>query len=433
MQIRQNWSFHCKKRFALNPGNTKLPWIHNVNKDAHYMQLALRLARRGYGATSPNPMVGAVLVKGTRVIGRGWHHRAGLPHAEIEALRDAQKHGHNPRGATLYVTLEPCSTHGRTPPCTDAIIAAGIKRVVIGATDPNPNHAGRAFKILKRAGIKTVHGILGEECARLNEAFNHWIVHGTPFVTVKAGMTLDGKIATASGESRWITGPEARDYGMKMRQGMDAILVGVNTILADDPSLTFRPTKKSKTGTRAPKQLRRIILDSLARTSLTAKVVSDEWAHLTTIVVSKHAPKQRVAALAKRVNVIVAPLGRAALLRSRTPRTVGSGYMFDLRWLLKKLGSQNTRACVTSLLVEGGGETNASFLFNGLAQRVMFFYAPKIMGGRDSRKGVAGEGATRLSDAIQLQDVEWKKIGGDLAMTATVTGKQTWKGHKNET
>jgi diaminohydroxyphosphoribosylaminopyrimidine deaminase/5-amino-6-(5-phosphoribosylamino)uracil reductase len=420
-----------------------------VNKDVHYMELALRLARRGYGATSPNPMVGAMLVKGARVIGGGWHHRAGLPHAEIEALRDAQRHSHNPRGATLYVTLEPCSTHGRTPPCTDAIIAAGIKRVVVGATDPNPNHAGRAFKILKRAGIETVHGILGEECTRLNEAFNHWIVHGTPFVTVKAGMTLDGKIATASGESRWITGPEARDYGMKLRQGMDAILVGVNTILCDDPMLTFRPAKKTKT----QKNLRRIILDSQARTPLKAKVVSDEWATLTTIVVSKNAPKARVAALAKRVNVIVAPLYESSELpqgfgvrqssgalermnaiesgtgvpHSKTQaRMEGSGYFLDLHWLMKKLGSQN----VTSLLVEGGGETNASFLFNGLAQRVMFFYAPKIMGGRDSRKGVAGEGVTRLSDAIQLHDVEWKKIGGDLAMTATVTGKRTWKGRK---
>jgi diaminohydroxyphosphoribosylaminopyrimidine deaminase/5-amino-6-(5-phosphoribosylamino)uracil reductase len=389
--------------------------IH-VNKDVHYMELALRLARRGYGATSPNPMVGAVLVKGGSIIGRGWHHRAGLPHAEIEALRDAQKHGHNPRGATLYVTLEPCSTHGRTPPCTDAIIAAGIKRVVVGATDPNPNHAGRAFKILKHAGIATTHGILAEECTRLNEAFNHWIVHRTPFVTVKAGMTLDGKIATASGESRWITGPEARDYGMKLRQRMDAILVGVNTILCDDPMLTFRPDKKTK----GQKQLRRIVLDSLARTPLKAKVVSDEWAALTTIVVSKNAPKQRVAALAKRVNVIVAPLQKTRTLkRELQPK-------LDLRWLMKKLGSED----VMSLLVEGGGETNASFLFNGLAQRVMFFYAPKIMGGRDSRKGVAGEGVTRLSDAIQLRDVEWKKIGGDLAMTATVTGKRTWKGHK---
>src|ERR1022692_1363429 len=214
-------------------------------------------------------MVGAVLVKGGKIIGRGWHRRAGLPHAEIEALRDAQKRGHSPRGATLYVTLEPCCTHGRTPPCTEAIIAAGIKRVVIGTTDPNPKHAGKGFEILQRAGIKAFglrrhvgalksgdmspHSKLAEECVKLNESFNHWIIQRTPFVTVKAAMTLDGKIATASGESKWITGEKARTHGMKLRQGSDAILVGINTIIADDPSLTAR--------TKMAMPIRRIVLD----------------------------------------------------------------------------------------------------------------------------------------------------------------------------
>jgi diaminohydroxyphosphoribosylaminopyrimidine deaminase / 5-amino-6-(5-phosphoribosylamino)uracil reductase len=362
------------------------------------MRLALKLAGRAFGATSPNPMVGAVLAKGARILGRGWHHRAGCPHAEIEALYDTLKHGHSPRGATLYVTLEPCSTYGRTPPCTEAIKAAGIRRVVIGTTDPNPKHAGRAFKILRRAGIEVVHGILADESKRLNEAFNHWIVHRTLFVTVKAAMTLDGKIATADGESKWITGTPAREQGMKLRQGADAILVGVNTILADDPALTFRPAQKSQ----SIKSLRRIVLDSLARTPLKAKIVSDEFAHLTTIVVSKNAPKKRVAALAKHVNVLEAPSVKNGL---------------DLRWLLKRLGVEE----VTSLLVEGGGETNASFLLNGLAQRMAFFYAPKILGGRDSRKAVAGDGVLKLSDAIRLREVEWKKVGADLAMTARVS------------
>jgi diaminohydroxyphosphoribosylaminopyrimidine deaminase/5-amino-6-(5-phosphoribosylamino)uracil reductase len=375
--------------------------------DVQFMRLALRLARRGYGATSPNPMVGAVLVKGGKIIGRGWHRRAGLPHAEIEALRDAQKRGNNSKGTTLYVTLEPCSTHGRTPPCTDAILSAGIKKVVIGATDPNPKHSGKAFKILRCAGIEVVHGILAEECTKLNEAFNHWIVRRTPFVTVKAAMTLDGKIATASGESKWITGEKTRAHGMKLRQGADAILVGINTILADNPSLTFRK-RKAESGKRKPKLLRRIVLDSRARTPLTAKVVSDEFAALTTIVVSKSAPKKRVAALAKKVNVIVAPAANSKLKNKNSK--------LDLRWLLKKLGSEN----VTSLLVEGGGEVNASFLLGGLAQRVAFFYAPKILGGRDSRKGVAGDGAKNLADAIQLREVEWEKIGEDLMMTARV-------------
>jgi len=388
------------------------------------MRLALRLARRGYGATSPNPMVGAVLVKGGKIIGRGWHRRAGLPHAEIEALRDAEKRGHSPRGATLYVTLEPCCTHGRTPPCTDAIIAAGIKRVVIGTTDPNPKHAGKGFKILRRAGIEVVGSsrcddrtaqravptTLTNECAKLNEAFNHWIVHRTPFVTVKAAMTLDGKIATASGESKWITGEKARAHGMKLRAGSDAILVGINTILADDPSLTWRKSGNIQHSTSNAQHLtlRRVVLDSMARTPLAAKVVSDEFAALTTIVVSKHAPKRRVAALAKRVNVVVAPAANSKLNIKNTK--------LDLLWLLKKLGSEN----VTSLLVEGGGEVNASFLLGGLAQRVVFFYAPKILGGRASRKAVAGDGARSLREVIQLRDIEWRKLGEDLLLTARV-------------
>jgi len=357
------------------------------------MCLALRFARHGCGATSPNPMVGAVLVKGGKIIGRGWHRRAGLPHAEIEALRDAQKHGHSPRGAALYVTLEPCCTHGRTPPCTEAIIAAGIKRVIIGTTDPNPKHAGKSFKILRRAKIEVVHGIWADECMKLNEAFNHWIIHRTPFVTVKAAMTLDGKIATAGGESKWITGEKARAHGMKLREGSDAILVGINTILTDNPSLTAR--------TKMATPIRRIVLDSMARTPLTAKVVRDGFAALTTIVVSKRAPKRRVAVLAKRVNVIIAPASNSKL---------------DLGWLLKKLASEN----VASLLVEGGGEVNASFLLGGFAQRIAFFYAPKILGGRDARKGVAGEGAKKLSGVIQLRDVEWRKQGEDLLLTARV-------------
>jgi len=370
------------------------------------MRLALRLARRGLGTTSPNPLVGAVLVKGGKIIGRGWHRRAGLPHAEIEALLDAQKNNFKPRGATLYVTLEPCCSHGRTPPCTDAIISAGIKRVVIGATDPNPKHAGKGFKILQRAGIKVVHGILADECAKLNEAFNHWIVQRTPFVTVKAAMTLDGKIATASGESKWITGEKARAHGMKLRQGSDAMLVGINTILADDSSLTAR-SRKSEVRSQN-KNLRRIILDSQARTPLDAKVVSDGFAALTTIIVSKDASKKRVAALSKRVNIIIAPSANSKLKIKNSK--------LNLRWLLKKLGAEN----VTSLLVEGGGEVNASFLLGGLAQRVAFFYAPKILGGRGARKGVAGDGAKSLSEVVQLREVEWRKLGEDLLLTARV-------------
>ena len=375
--------------------------------DEQFMRLALRLARRGHGTTSPNPTVGAVLVKGGRIIGRGRTAPVGGPHAEIQALRDAHRRGLNARGATLYVTLEPCCTHGRTPPCTDAVIAAGVGRVVVGATDPNPRHSGKGFKILERAGIEVVRDVLAAEAARLNEAFNHWIVHRTPFVTVKAAMTLDGKIATACGESKWITGEEARTYGMKLRQGSDAILVGVNTVRADDPSLTVRTRMKGE-GWKTGKPIRRIVLDSLARTPLSARIVTDEQAALTTIVVSKYAPQHRIRALAKRVEVLVAPIRKSKIRDSKLE--------IDLRWLQRKLGAKD----VTSLLVEGGGEVNASFLLGGLAQRITFFYAPKILGGRDARKAVGGEGVVRLADALELQEVEWRGLGRDLLLTARV-------------
>jgi diaminohydroxyphosphoribosylaminopyrimidine deaminase/5-amino-6-(5-phosphoribosylamino)uracil reductase len=383
--------------------------------------------------TSPNPMVGAVLVKDRKIIGRGWHRRAGLPHAEIEALQDAQKRGHHPKSSTLYVTLEPCSTQGRTPPCTDAIVTAGIKRVVVGALDPNPKHSGRAFKILSRAGIEVVGPSrrddrtarravptqLANECLRLNEPFNHWVVHRTPLVTVKAAMTLDGKIATSQGESKWITGEKARAYAMQLRQGADAVLVGINTVLADNPSLNVRDGAKIQHSTFNAEQPgpRRIVLDSLARMPLTAKVVNDKSAGLTTVVVSKRAPKMRVAALAKRVKVIIAPttlVGRA-YSRAGSSRVLPC-QQIDLRWLLKQLGSEN----VTSLLVEGGGEVNASFLIGGLTHRVAFFYAPKILGGREALKAVAGEGARNLTEALQLREVQWNRLGPDLLLTALV-------------
>jgi diaminohydroxyphosphoribosylaminopyrimidine deaminase/5-amino-6-(5-phosphoribosylamino)uracil reductase len=370
------------------------------------MRLALRLARRAHGFTSPNPLVGAVLVKRGRIIGRGWHHRAGDPHAEIEALRDAARRGQSAKGATLYVTLEPCCTHGRTPPCTDALIVAGIRRVVAAATDPNPRHAGRGFEALRRAGVRAEHGLLADDAARLNEAFNHWIVQRTPFVTVKAAMTLDGKIATAAGESKWITGEPSRALAMRLRRGADAILAGVNTVLADDPELTVRSPKSGVRSQESEvrslkvvKPVRRLVLDSSARTPLTAKVVSDAFASWTTIFVSRDAPVRQVAALAERVRVVRTP-GRAGRL--------------DLRWILRRLGQEG----VTSLLVEGGGEVNASFLEAGLTQRVAFFYAPKILGGRAARKAVAGAGFAGWRTLPRLHDLEWRRVGGDLFLSA---------------
>src|SRR5271157_1760627 len=282
--------------------------------DRKRLDLAFRLARRGFGRTSPNPMVGAVLVKNGKIIGQGWHHRAGEPHAEIEALRSAKE---NPKGATLFVTLEPCCTHGRTPPCTDAIIAAGLKRVVVAALDPNPAHRGRGLKILQEAGIAVSSGLLADRALRLNEAFHHWIVYRTPFVTVKAAMSLDGKIATRAGQSKWITGPAARAYGKTLRTGADAILVGVNTIVLDNPSLTLRQPGFED------RRLRRIVLDPTGRIPLRSNVIADKFAPWTTVVVTRAASPRRLTALRRRVHVLQAPVRNGGI---------------DLPWLLGKLG-----------------------------------------------------------------------------------------------
>jgi diaminohydroxyphosphoribosylaminopyrimidine deaminase/5-amino-6-(5-phosphoribosylamino)uracil reductase len=364
------------------------------------MRQALALARRGYGRTSPNPMVGALLVRKGMVIGRGWHRQAGGPHAEIEALHDAARRGCVARGATLYVTLEPCCTQGRTPPCTDAVIAAGIRRVVAATVDPNPRHAGRGLRLLARAGIQVTEPCLAERALRLNEAFNHWIVQGTPWVIVKAAMTLDGKIATAAGESKWITGEPARAWATRLRQGVDAILVGVKTVLADDPALFARPVRAGQPAALLP-QPWRVVLDTAARIPVSARLMTDPHAARTIVVVGRQAPQRRVEALQRRVAVWLAP------------RRAGR---VDLAWVLRRLGAQE----VTSLLVEGGGEVQAGFLEQHLAHRVAFFYAPKVLGGRRAHKAVAGRGAQGWAEIPRLTDLEWRRCGVDLLLWARV-------------
>jgi diaminohydroxyphosphoribosylaminopyrimidine deaminase/5-amino-6-(5-phosphoribosylamino)uracil reductase len=368
--------------------------------DTTYMRLALRLSARAYGDTSPNPMVGAALVKEGKIIGKGWHRHAGEPHAEINAIADAQKRKHDPHGSTLYVTLEPCSTFGRTPPCTEAILGAGIKRVVVGGTDPNPKHSGAGLRFLRSKGIYITKGLLAGEAERLNEYFNHWIIHRQPFVLVKCALSLDGKIATRTGESKWITSQKARDYSMWLRRGVDAVLVGVNTVIVDNPALTLRPGALVK---RIPawKKLRRIILDPQARVPLNARVISDEFANLTTVVVAKNADPARVDALSRRVAILQAPAANRKL---------------DLEFVLKELGRQN----VTSLMVEGGGETNARFFKKQLLQKAIFFYAPKIIGGWQARKPVGGDSLAEKHRELHLKDVEWKKLGPDLMMSGRV-------------
>jgi diaminohydroxyphosphoribosylaminopyrimidine deaminase/5-amino-6-(5-phosphoribosylamino)uracil reductase len=368
--------------------------------DENFMRRALSLARRGYGRTSPNPMVGAVIVRGGEILGEGWHQRAGEAHAEVNAVKAARRKGHELRGATIYITLEPCCTFGRTPPCTTALMENGIARVVVGASDPNPKHAGRGFKVLRKAGVRVENGLLATECTRLNEAYNHWIVHGQPFVVCKSAMSLDGKIATDSGESKWITGEKARVFGMKLRLGADGIVAGVNTILRDDPSLTLRTQR----GVSIPpwKSWRRIVLDPNGRIPESARVLNDEQASSTLIVVTKEADAGKQARLERRAQVIVAPGKRGEI---------------NLRWLLKKLGSSG----VTSLLVEGGGETHYNFLRQKLVNRVHFFYAPMVITGRSAPKAVGGDRSLRSGVGVRLQDVAWSKVGVDLLCSALVS------------
>ena len=368
--------------------------------DERFMAQALGLAKRAYGRTSPNPMVGAVLVREGQVIGRGWHHKAGAPHAEVEALADAARRGHAVAGATIYVTMEPCCTYGRTPPCTEALMRAGVSRVVVAAVDPNPRHAGRGHELLRQAGITVDSGALAAESQRLNEAFNHWIVNRTPWVTAKSAMTLDGKIATASGESKWITGPASRAHAHRLRLGADAVLVGVETVLADDPSLTLR----TQPGFRVPAAVplkRRIILDTRARTPLGCRLVSDDARANTLVVVGESADPAKIAALQARVMLIRAPEREGRI---------------DLQWLLPELGQMS----IQHLLVEGGGTVLAAFFESGLVHRTAFFYAPRILGGEESRRSVAGRGFRSLAEAPSLTDVESRRFGEDLFITARV-------------
>lgn len=370
----------------------------SISNDDFWMRQALRLARRALGDTAPNPMVGAVLVRKEQLLGQGWHHRAGQPHAEIEAFRDCQKRGHSAKGATLYVTLEPCCTHGRTPPCTDAIVQAKVRRVVVAATDPNPKHVGRAFQLLRDAGIEVTTGILSPEATALNEAFNHWIVHRTPWITVKAAMTLDGKIADIEGHSKWITSPASRTWAMNLRRAADAILVGVNTVLVDNPALTLRrgtglnPTEIGRT---------RIVLDPRARTPLDSTILNDPFASRTWVVTTEAAPQRRLQSLRRKCHVLVAPIGAGGI---------------DLTWLLHQLGEQG----ITHLLIEGGGETNATFLSANHAHRLAFFYAPKVIAGRTALRGVAGTSVTHRDALIRLDDIRVHRIGVDLLYRARV-------------
>lgn len=359
--------------------------------DEDYMREALRIARYAEGRTSPNPLVGAVIVRDGRIIAEGWHRKAGTPHAEIHALRMA---GDLARGATLYVTLEPCSHYGRTGPCAKAVAEAGIARVVVAMQDPNPKVAGRGMEMLRAAGVEVCCGVLAAEAARLNEVFLHWITTGLPFVALKTAMTLDGKIATHTGDSQWITGEASRLRVHELRDRYDAILVGIGTVLHDDPSLTTRlPDRQGKHPLR-------IVLDSMARTPRTAKLLTDGAAP-TLIAVTARAPQERVAALRQ--------AGAEVLVCGEGPRV-------DAQALLKALGERE----ISSVFVEGGGRVNASLLAAGFVDKVYAFVAPKLVGGRDALTPVEGTGAERLSDAVTLTGFAAETVGEDVLLTGYV-------------
>ncbi len=348
-------------------------------QDEKFMRRALALARRGLGKTSPNPVVGAVLVRHGRIIGEGYHKRAGGPHAEVFALR-----GVKARGATLYVTMEPCSTWGKTPPCTDAVIAAGVKRVVVAALDPNPKHNGRGLKLLKHAGIRVESGLLAEESARMNDVFNKWVTTGLPFVTVKAAMSLDGKIATRTGDSKWITSPAARAMVHAMRAKVDAVMVGSTTLLKDNPHLTVRHGVKRK-------QPLRVVVDSRGSSPLSAHMFTDRFRERTVVVTSRRSPKRWRDALVKR---------GISVLETKP---------HDLRAALRSLGKLN----VTSVLLEGGGELLGAAFDAKLVDKVVFFYAPRVIGGRNAVAVVQGNGIQRVNQSVQLRDCRWRRVGSD--------------------
>jgi len=336
-----------------------------------WMERALFLAMRGRGKTSPNPMVGAVIVKDGQVIGEGFHAAAGGPHAEIEALRMA---GERARDSEIYVTLEPCSHFGKTPPCTDALLKAGIQKVTAAMIDPNPALNGRGIEILKKTGIETEVGLLENEARKLNEIFIKWITTRLPFVTLKAAISLDGKMVTLPGQSHWITSEESRQKGREMRSWHDAILVGIKTILKDDPMLTTRiPSARNPI---------RIVLDSSARTPVNAEAIRTQ-AVAPTWIVTTGKNKNRETALQKAGASVI-----------RLPEKDGK---VDLHALCNYLAEKN----VTSVLVEGGAEVHRSFLKSGLVDKVAYFIAPKIFG-----DGVA--------PVLQLQEVQVTQIGEDI-------------------
>lgn len=362
-----------------------------LSYDEKYMRLAMQLAGNAIGRTSPNPLVGAVIVKDNRVVGCGWHRKAGTPHAEVHALNQA---GELAQGADVYVTLEPCAHYGKTPPCAKALVEAKVKNVYGGLLDVNPKVAGKGFKILEDAGIHVEYGFLQDELRKQNEVFFKWIEHKKPFVVLKAAMTLDGKIATATGQSKWITNETSRAYGYKLRDIYDGIMVGINTVIEDNPMLTARVD-----GGKNPI---RIVVDSSLKIDINANVVQDKSAK-TIVATTDKADKDKILKLqAQNVDVIVVD-------KDKNDKV-------DIEKLLDILGQQN----ICSILVEGGATLSGSFVAKKLVDKVDFFIAPKIVGGKEAKTPVAGTGILNLQEALALKDIQIEKLEEDILIIGRV-------------
>jgi len=351
-------------------------------KDLYFMDIALKLALRAQGSTSPNPLVGALVVKDGKVVGSGYHRKAGAHHAEIFALNQA---GTQAKGATLYVTLEPCSHFGKTPPCVDRILDSGIKKVVIGMKDPNPVNNGRSIRLLRNKGINVKVGILKEELKRINEPFIKYITENMPFVAVKVGQSLDGKIATRLTDSKWITSQQARSYTHKLRKFYDAILVGINTVINDNPQLNNPYSQK---------QPLKIIIDSSLKIPLKAKALRNP----SSVIIATNSKGSR-----RKYNLLKKDGVRILRVPSKNKKV-------DLKLLFKELAKMQ----ITNILVEGGGKIIGSLFDEKLVDKVMFVIAPKIIGGERAVSSVRGKGVDTINRIIKLKHIDIKKIGSDL-------------------
>lgn len=355
--------------------------------DERFMERAIELARKGEGYTSPNPLVGAVIVKENRIIGEGYHEYFGGSHAEVNALKNAME---SVNGATMYVTLEPCSHYGKTPPCANEIVKKGISRVIIGMKDPNPLVAGKGMNILEENGIEVELGVLEKEVKKLNEIFIKYITTKKPFCILKTAMTLDGKIATYTGDSRWITNEYSRQHVHELRHRVSSIMVGIGTVLADDPMLTTRLLE------RKGRDPIRIIIDTKGRIPLEAKALNLKSKAKTIIAVTEKVKKSKLIALKEKgAEVIITPLKNEKV---------------DLKFLMEKIAAMG----IDSILIEGGAGLNFSVLNEDIIDKVITFVAPKIIGGENAKTPVGGDGLALMQDAISLKDIRVKRFYDDI-------------------